>query len=91
MNEKVGIHENPTVTPSRPAAPATPGKKTTFYSDNSSGLHFQMSAKSKEKISHRDVASQLSERTNGQTDVNIYDDRSQVTNNWLERKFSEIM
>ena len=66
------------------------GRKT-IYTDSSSGLQFKMSAKSKNKINQMDMARQLSAQTGGDTNINVYDDRSQVSNNWLERKFSELV
>lgn len=71
-------------------APKSPSQKV-VYADSKSGLHYKMSAKSKQKISQMDTGQMMSNQTNGNTDVNVYDDRSQVTNNWLERKFSEIV
>lgn len=72
-------------------APSSNTGRKTVYADSSSGLHFKMSAKSKNKIDQMKMANQLSAQTSGNTNVNIYDDRSQVSNNWLERKFSELM
>ena len=37
------------------------------------------------------MARQLSAQTGGDTNINVYDDRSQVSSNWLERKFSELV
>lgn len=72
-------------------APSSNTGRKTIYTDSSSGLQFKMSAKSKSKINQMDMARQLSAQTNGDTNINVYDDRSQVSNNWLERKFSELM
>lgn len=71
-------------------APSSANKKV-VYSDNSSGLQFKMSGKSRNKINQINMARQLSAQTGGDTNVNVYDDRSQVSNNWLERKFSELV
>jgi len=71
-------------------APASTGKKV-VYTDPTSGTQFKMSAKSKDIINQMNVARQLSSQTNGDTNINIQDDRSQVSNNWLERKFSELV
>ena len=72
-------------------APSSNTGRKTVYADSSSGLQFKMSAKSRNKINQMDTARQLSAQTNGDTNINIYDDRSQVSNNWLERKFSELV
>ena len=72
-------------------APSSNTGKKTVYADSSSGLQFKMSAKSKNKINQMNMAKQLSAQTGGDTNVNVYDDRSQVSNNWLERKFSELL
>ena len=73
-----------------PASKANTGKKV-VYSDPTSGTQFRMSAKSKDLINQMNVARQLSSQTGGDTNINIQDDRSQVSNNWLERKFSELV
>lgn len=73
-----------------PASKANTGKKV-LYSDPTSGTQFRMSAKSKDLIDQMNVARQLSSQTGGDTNINIQDDRSQVSNNWLERKFSELV
>lgn len=72
-------------------APSSNTGRKTIYTDSSSGLQYKMSAKSKSKINQMNMARQLSSQTGGDTDVNVYDDRSQVSNNWLERKFSELV
>lgn len=72
-------------------APSSNTGKKVVYSDSSSGLHFKMSAKSKNKINQMNAAKQLAAQTGGDTNINVYDDRSQISSNWLERKFSEIM
>ena len=72
-------------------APASNTGKKTVYVDSNSGLEFKMSAKSKRKINQMNAARQLAAQTSGDTNINIYDDRSQVSNNWLERKFSELV
>ena len=72
-------------------APSSNTGRKTIYTDSSSGLQFKMSAKSKNKINQMDMARQLSAQTGGDTNINVYDDRSQVSSNWLERKFSELV
>lgn len=72
-------------------APSSNTGRKTVYVDNSSGMQFKMSAKSRNKIDQMQAAKQLSAQTGGDTNVNVYDDRSQVSNNWLERKFSELV
>lgn len=80
----------PTNNNHNPKAPASPKRKM-IYTDASSGVHYKMSATSKDKISQMQTAQQIASKTNGSTNVNVYDDRSQVSNNWLERKFSELV
>ena len=72
-------------------APSSNTGRKTIYTDPSSGLQYKMSASSKRKVNQMAMAKQLSSMTEGDTNVNIYDDRSQVSNNWLERKFSELV
>lgn len=83
------INNNSSSSPQK--APSSNTGRKTVYTDSSSGLQFKMSAKSKNKINQIDMARQLSAQTGGDTNINVYDDRSQVSNNWLERKFSELM
>lgn len=89
QKETTGSINNSSNSPMK--APSSNTGKKTVYADNSSGLHFKMSAKSKSKLNQMQMANQLSMQTGGDTNVNIYDDRSQVSNNWLERKFSELI
>lgn len=70
-------------------APSSPSQKTVYT--HPSGTNFRMSAKSKNKVKHMQMAQRLSAQTEGDTNVNVYDDRSQISNNWLERKFAEIV
>lgn len=72
-------------------APSSNTGRKTIYTDSSSGLQFKMSAKSKNKVNQMQMARQLSAQTGGDTNVNVYDDRSQISSNWLERKFSELV
>lgn len=83
------INNNSSSSPQK--APSSNTGRKTVYADSSSGLQFKMSAKSKNKINQMDMARQLSAQTGGDTNINVYDDRSQISNNWLERKFSELM
>ncbi len=89
QKESTGPINNDSI--SRQGAPSSNTGRKTVYADPSSGLEFKMSAKSKNKINQMDMARQLSAQSGGDTNINVYDDRSQVSNNWLERKFSELV
>ena len=66
-------------------------KQRPVYVNGSSGAQFRMSAKSRNILDKQDVARQLM-NVNGQaTDVTITDDRSRISNNWLERKFADLV
>ena len=87
--ESIGPINNDSLKTQAPSSINT-GKKT-VYVDPSSGVQFKMSAKSKNKVGQMNTARQLAAQTGGDTNVNIYDDRSQISDNWLERKFSELV
>lgn len=72
-------------------APST--KRTrNIYVDNSSGMQFKMSAKSIRQINQMDAADKIArESGSGSVDIHTYDDRTKISNNWLERKFAELM
>lgn len=88
--DSTGPINNSNISSPQKAPSSNTGRKT-IYTDSSSGVQFKMSAKSKNKINQMDMARQLSAQTGGDTNINVYDDKSQVSNNWLERKFSELV
>ena len=78
--------------PDAPSASAPPsagtGPKTVYHSN---GLNFRVSANTARTHNARQQAAQMSSITGGSTNVNIQQDTSQVTNNWLENKFADLI
>jgi hypothetical protein len=77
---------------SRQQAPFT-GTKTVYSGDSSGGHYLKMSAKSASAINQMDAADKIGREMggNGSVDIRTYDDRSKVSDNWLEQKFAEMM
>ena len=76
----------------RQQAPKSPktSKKRTIYNDPNSGLKFKVSGSTYNKLSHQ--AYERLSNAYGATDakLNVSQDRSTITDNWLQNKFAEL-
>ena len=72
-------------------APATKRSKT-IYVDPNTGVNFKVSAKTTKYLSEKDTAKMFLQSGMGQSlQINSQDDMSKVSENWLERRFSELL
>lgn len=73
-------------------APASKGplQKRVVYHDNSSGLNFKVSAKTKHNMDARQTASLVNNMGGGQVNYSVSQDTSGVSDNWLANKFAEL-
>lgn len=65
-------------------------KRQTVYVDNSSGIEFKVSAKTRQYIDDRNNAQLIGRAGGGSANVHSSYDNSQVTDNWLANKFAEL-
>lgn len=71
-------------------APATPGFGRTVYHDQGSGLNFQVSAKTKQRLSAINGAQGVGLAGGGDTQVYAFNDTKGISDNWLANKFAEL-
>lgn len=70
-------------------APRSVGNKVVYH-DQQSGLNFKVSAKTMQNINPRQQGVNVGTMTGGSANVNVYQDNSGVTDNWLANKFAEL-
>lgn len=70
-------------------APRSVGNKVVYH-DRQSGFNFKVSAKTAQNLDPRQQGINIGTMTGGQANVNVYQDNSGVTDNWLANKFAEL-
>lgn len=71
-------------------APSTPGLGRTVYHDGPSGLDFEVSARTRQRLSTISGAQGIGLAGGGNAQVYAFNDTSGVSNNWLANKFAEL-